>query len=360
MNSLFKKFLFAAAAILIFFVILEGGSRLYNYFQKDSLQSIGREALAFNVEDLSPYVLFRKLPSLEMRADANFYYEFDDEKVTGQKSPGEYRIFIMGGSVAKGYGASAPEKKFHRLLENLLNENRPEHINRTFNVVSAGRLGYVSAQELVLLLMGALDFRPDMVIHLNGFNDIIAVTQYHETPGYPFYFQSMVRAIKSVKAGQVLDRALEQSAFFSNVSKMMKKYKTGPGNFSSENIVRHYTRNMNQVAQILYANHIETYLFLQPTIFDKKSKSPTEQKFIDQRRLQNRQIFLTTYPQLAESLKRISEEHQVHWGDFRGVFDEVPETVFNDSAHFNDVGQKVMARAMYDEIKSTAYSNSIP
>lgn len=360
MNGLIKKIIFAGAAILIFLVILEGASRLYNYFQKDSLQSIGREVLAFNVEDLSPYVLFRKLPSLEMRGDGDFFYEFDDEKVTGQKAPGEYRIFIMGGSVAKGYGASVPEKKFHRLLENLLNENRPPQVKRTYNVVSAGRLGYVSAQELVLLLMGTLDFHPDMVIHLNGFNDIIAVTQYQETPGYPFYFQSMVRAIKSVKIGRVLDSALEQSALLSNVSQMMKKYKPGPGNYSSMNITRHYARNMGQIAQMLRSSGIEAYFFLQPTIYDKKIKSPEEQNFIDQRRIQNRQVLLNTYPLLADSLNRISEEHQVHWSDFRGVFDGVPEKVFNDSAHFNDRGQEVLAKAMYEEIKDTAYANSVP
>ena len=110
-------------------------------------------------------MFFRSLPSLELRPNVTFFFKFNGKIVRAQKDPREYRIFILGGSVAQGYGASSPEKRFYRLLEKKLNGTEPK--NFKFNVISAGRLGYVSAQELVFLMMGVLDFNPNLVVHLN-------------------------------------------------------------------------------------------------------------------------------------------------------------------------------------------------
>ncbi|MFQ5672967.1 MAG: hypothetical protein ACE5G9_07725 [Nitrospinales bacterium] len=350
-----KNILFALAAILLVFAVLEGGSRLYQRFTSDELHSVGRETLAFAVDDLSPYVLFRPLPSLELRPGEKYFFDFDGVTVTAEKPPGEYRIFIMGGSVAKGYGASAPDKKFYRILETLLNENRPEQSRKHFKVISAGRLGYVSAQELILLLMGIFDFHPDMVIHLNGANDIIAVAQRQESPGYPFYFQSLKKALKAVTLERQIDQTLGKSAFLSALGRMFKKYRTSIPDLTATNITRHYTRNMRQTAQFLSANGIETFFILQPVLLYKKEPSPGEQALVNNKTAQSVQIWKTTYPRLAETLKTISGEEKIHWRDFRGAFDTTGETVFTDSVHFNNRGQGILAHALFEAIKTTAY-----
>ena len=358
MKQALKNIFFAVIAIVIFFALLEGGTRLARWFKEDQMQSIGKKTLAFDVDDLNPYVFFRSLPSLELRPDDNYFYKFDEKEITAKKTPEEYRIFVMGGSVARGYGASAPEKKFYHIFERLLNENRPESITRRFNVISAGRLGYVSAQELILLLMGVLDFHPDLVIHLNGFNDVLSFTQYKELPGHPIYFQSLVKALKGVKAGQTVDRVSNRSAFFSEVKKMIQKYKTSSSSNSSINIARHYERNMRHISQILSANQIKGYLILQPLIYDKKNKSQSEEKQIKEIG-STRPILFTSLQMFAESLALIGKEEDIHWGNFRGVFEDFSETVFVDTVHLNDKGQEILARALWKEIKPIVY-NELP
>ncbi|MFQ5716709.1 MAG: SGNH/GDSL hydrolase family protein [Nitrospinales bacterium] len=355
MTKNLKNILFACVAVALAFALLEGGSRLYLWFQEEPLQSAGQETLAFDVDDLTPYVFFKPLPSLELRPHDQYFFEFDGKKVSAQKQPEEYRIFIMGGSVAQGYGASSPEKKFYNILENLLNEKQPNPGKRYFRVISAGRLGYVSAQELIFLLMGVLDFQPDMAVHLNGVNDVLAVGQYQEGPGYPFYFQTLGKALKAAKASQAIDKALDHSAFFSGISQMFDKYKRSAGNLISTNISRHYRRNMTQAAQILNANGVETFFILQPILLYKKTRSPEEEPIAKRMARQSIQLWKTTYPQFAESLKKISEESNIHWEDFRGVFDEVPETLFSDSVHLNDRGQEALAQALFEAIKDAAY-----
>lgn len=358
MKSKLKYSAFALGAIILVLACLEGGARLYRWVKQKQMQNPGKAALAFSVNDLAPYVFYRQLPVLEMRPDDQYSFAFDGQTVNARKSPGEYRIFIMGGSVAQGYGASAPEKKYYRLFENLLNENNPDKGGKNFKVVSAGRLGYVSAQDLIFLLMGTLDFSPDLVIFLNGVNDVMTVTQYNEPPGHPFFFHTLKKAVAAAKLDKELEEALKQSALLTEISAMAKKYKVPVDNdLTSQNIVRHYRRNMTQAAQILNANKVPAILILQPTIHRKKHQSQQEMRFLNRTPWETRNLWETAYPEFAESLKSISQTGKTDWADFRSVFDETAETIFIDSVHFNDMGQEIIAKALFDKTKASVYGN---
>ncbi len=355
--SRIKTFVFSIAAIFGVLLILEFGDRaLKAFFPKDALQRPGSESLAFNSNDLSPYSFFGKLPSLELRPNDNFFFEFDGKKVTAQKAQNEFRIFILGGSVAQGYGASTLDKKYYKILEKKLNDNKPEPIKKKFNVVSAGRLGYVSGQELALLINGVLDFKPDMTIHLNGANDVITVSQYNESPGFPFYFQSLKKALEASKLEKELDQTLGESVFLTDLKNMLKKYKTSSIDLTTKNIVRHYKRNMLASAQILKANGVDAYFFLQPLLQFKSKKSSEENKFIKTSRTQAVKMWGSTYPLMGNSLKETSESTGVKWKDLRNAFDAEEKTVFTDSVHLTDLGQALLAEIIFQEIKTELYN----
>jgi lysophospholipase L1-like esterase len=354
--SRIKIFVFSIVAIVGVLLILEFGDRaLKAFLPKDSLQSPGSESLAFNSNDLSPYSFFGKLPSLELRPNDNFFFKFDGKKVTAQKNQNEFRIFILGGSVAQGYGASTSNKKYYKILEKKLNDNKPEDIKKNFNIISAGRLGYVSGQELALLINGVLDFKPDVTIHLNGANDVIAVSQYHESPGFPFYFQSLKKALEASKLEKELDQSLGESVFLTDLKSMLKKYKTSSIDLTKKNIVRHYKRNMLASAQILKANGVDAYFFLQPLLQFKSKKSSEENKFSKTSRTQAIKMWGSTYPLMGNSLKEISESTGIKWKDLQNAFDAEEKTVFTDSVHLTDLGQALLANIIFEEIKSALY-----
>jgi lysophospholipase L1-like esterase len=354
--SRIKVFIFSIAAIVGVFLFLEFGDRaLKAFLPKDALKSPGSETLAFNTNDLAPYSFFGKLPSLELRPNDDFFFEFNGKKVASQKTQNEIRIFILGGSVAQGYGASTPTKKYYQILENKLNDNKPEHINKTFNIISAGRLGYVSGQELALLINGILDFQPDVTIHLNGANDVMSVSQYNESPGFPFYFQSLKKALEASKLEKELDQTLGESAFLSDLKSMLKKYKTSSFDLTTKNIVRHYKRNMQTTAQILRANGVNAYFFLQPLLQFKSKKSSQENKFFKTSRTQSTQMWKSTYPLMGNSLKEISESTGVNWKDLGNAFNEEEKMVFTDSVHLTDLGQSLLAKTIFEEIKTELY-----
>ena len=354
--SRIKTFIFGFVTILGTFLILEFGSRfLKKLLPGDIFQKPGAQTLAFNTKDLSPFSFFGRLPSLELRPNENFFYEFDDKKVLSQKTKNEFRIFILGGSVAKGYGATTPQKKFYKILEKKLKKHKPLHTIKEFNVVSAGRIGYVSGQELILLINGILDFQPDMVIFLNGANDMIAVSQYHESPGYPFYFQSLKKALEASKLEKRLDQNLRESVFFSDLKKMLKKYKTSSIDLTKKNIIRHYKRNMLTSAQILKVHQIDAYFFLQPLLQFKYNKSLLEKKFIKTLSSQSIMMWQATYPLMSNTLEEIAESTKMKWKDLSKAFDNERQTVFADSVHLTDLGQSILGNIIFKEIRNESY-----
>ena len=345
-----KQISFAIVAIILGLGVLEGVTRLINITQEGPLEKPGAKNLAFRVKDLYPYVFFRKLPSLELRPRKDFFHNFNGKSVKSKKEPGEFRVFLLGGSVARGFGASTPNKSFHHILERILNEHSDKPPRLYYNVISAGRLGYVSAQELIFLQMGILEFKPDFVVHLNGANDILTVTQYKEPPGYPFYHQSLKRAFEAVEIEKTIDKSLGKSAFLTELDMMFKKYKKSAPEVTSQNINRHYRRNMTHSAQLLKANNISGLITLQPLLLEKKQLAGQEISANKRIKPHDRQIWLTTYNKLYTSLEAVSAETGIIWKSFQHAFDEEKEEVFHDTVHLNDHGQQLLAEELLNAI----------
>lgn len=83
--------------------------------------------------------------------------------------PSEFRIVVTGGSVAYGWGASAPEKRFVSVLEKrLLNIFSARQVR----VINAGVPDFEAVDELTLYLHHLRKMQPDMIVMFTGFNDL--------------------------------------------------------------------------------------------------------------------------------------------------------------------------------------------
>ena len=112
---------------------------------------------------MHPFVGYRNLPRQETP-----YFTIDGY---GFRGPGSMegtggnrrgRIMVVGGSTAFGTGLRGDRETFSAQLERLLPGKE---------VINAAVVGYQSGQELVSVLTRLVDFAPEMVIALNGFND---------------------------------------------------------------------------------------------------------------------------------------------------------------------------------------------
>ena len=92
---------------------------------------------------------------------------FRDDEIPLVKSPGEYRVVVIGDSRVFGFGVPQ-EEAFAQQLERRLQEHCPK---RPITVLNAGVPGYTSREALRFVETRAFDLAPDLLIVAVGHND---------------------------------------------------------------------------------------------------------------------------------------------------------------------------------------------
>jgi lysophospholipase L1-like esterase len=112
---------------------------------------------------LHPFALYFNLPEQRAR-----YYSTDGRGLrrNGGERPADptARVVVVGGSAAFGTGLPSDADTFPARLEALLPGS---------DVRNAAVIGHLSGQELAYLVAELVDLRPDLVIALDGWNDLV-------------------------------------------------------------------------------------------------------------------------------------------------------------------------------------------
>jgi lysophospholipase L1-like esterase len=112
---------------------------------------------------MHPFALYFNLPDQRAR-----FYSTDARGLrrNGGERPAHpaVRVVVVGGSAAFGTGLPADADTFPARLEALLDGS---------DVRNAAVIGHLSGQELTYLVTELVDLRPDLVIALDGWNDLV-------------------------------------------------------------------------------------------------------------------------------------------------------------------------------------------
>lgn len=132
----------------------------------------------------SPYSVYEQIPntiSLKSGFRQNNYGFRDEDDTRPQKEPGEYRIFILGGSGALGQGAmqqfiwisGQQEYQSKYTISAFLEEKlRAEFPKVRVEVINAAVSGYKLHQEYSQYMSTLRNLHPDLVILIDGYNDM--------------------------------------------------------------------------------------------------------------------------------------------------------------------------------------------
>lgn len=183
-----KNFVLFLVTVTLFFGVLEGIS--YGV-----LRIMGVNPYHYNyLHMISGYQVFKTTPGSMLWGevkqnpndpptiiDANGF--FSNNPITLQKPKDTFRIVIMGGSAAFGTGQFPPYSKVHPYrkgtlsytlgpagqLEAFLQAKRPD---MKFEVINGSAVDRTLHQSLIYYLETVSRFSPDMVINLDGYNDL--------------------------------------------------------------------------------------------------------------------------------------------------------------------------------------------
>lgn len=178
MKERFRNFLLAVFFSVLSLLAVEWGLGLYEGLKRRDERSdpapyypysfdtsygarIGGEG--YNELAMHPFAVYINLPRQQKR-----FFTTDEQGFRGPRRAGDparsKTIVVVGGSAAFGTGLASDEETFPARLEASLND---------VGVINAAAIGHLSGQELAYLVAELVDLEPDLVVALDGFNDLL-------------------------------------------------------------------------------------------------------------------------------------------------------------------------------------------
>jgi lysophospholipase L1-like esterase len=263
-------------------------------------------------------------------------------------------VWVFGGSTV--YGTGVPDWA-----------TLPSYLSRKLNsagsdctiVSNFGVEGYVSNQELIVLLQQLKTHRPEIVIFYDGINDAGTAEDLNKPPLPYYYFQTIKDRVEGSIRGR-FDFVTGSHAF--RLAAMLGRAVRGKSPSTTQvaerrtkagAVLDNYEENLRLARALGAAYGFETYAFWQPSLYyGRKPLVPFEQNEIS---VSDRSPSIIASYQEAES--RAAEcRCFVFLGD---LFDSVKEPLYLDVAHLGPRGNELAAQAIAKDIQDQLLTSTV-
>jgi hypothetical protein len=281
------------------------------------------------------------------------------------RKPGDvYRIIVSGGSTVAGWGATSNTKTWPAVLERLLNERREEFANKNVEVINAGVFGYNITQEFIRFSTELIYMQPDMLIVFDGINENWTFKGMPKDYGVKGYHrQTMAHLMgKNTDYSGILPytrRFLAENTGRASPYQDDKKslfYRSNEAKFHSYDL---FISRVRQFSAICREFQIKFAFVLQP-IMGAGSKPFSEEEVSLQQNWYGNDFYKFSfesytkrlkhfYPPVMKYLQTVAEDtDDIRYFDMTNAFDSIPERIYADPRHYNDFGQKILAKKIGD------------
>jgi len=292
---------------------MECAARLYLYFARDS-STVGlaerRVYLSYQ-----PFVMFgddwgkRLAPEKYFKKDA-------------------YRILLLGGSTAENFPGKILEKAFRKRFP-----------NRNFTVVNAAYGGYNARQALILTAIWAPDLEPDMIISLDGANDLIHRIRMEDAGS--FYLHSVYKQALTRPFLSPVVHLLRCSQLMHGITRLKGRMFIDSVD-SYTDAIPVYISAQHSINLLAKGMGAERVIVLQPFMAFKDPMSEAEQNFTHYKYRESTMMQL--YDLLDKELEILAEDDDLLYIDGRRALDGLEETIFSDDVHFvSERGYSILA-----------------
>jgi lysophospholipase L1-like esterase len=261
---------------------------------------------------------------------------FRDERESYLTKPDRtIRVFITGGSLAWGTGASQKQTISYR-LEQLLNARLSPVTGFHYEIVNAAFPAWSTTQEKLLIQQFLLDLHPDLVIMLSGNNDVHWSLNGSDIRWFFSY------------ADQTYVHLLNELYRSSGHPEWIYVPPTYPRLDCA--ILSSFTlRNVEEAASALDRAKARLIFALQPNIVSTpKALTEHEQRILQK---QDKPYWDACYQSMRDRLGQ-SAAHNYRLLDLSRSFGELDHAteLFIDSAHVADMGNRLIAEALANQI----------
>jgi lysophospholipase L1-like esterase len=297
-------------------------------------------------------------------------------EVAREKPTGTFRVFLMGGSTAYGlgglwthiqrdYAVIRNEDTIDAILERRLASAFP---GKRIEVINAAITSTWTHQSLIYLYQSVLNYQPDMVLFLDGFNDFYFTDSGHDQfASYPYVRSSMViegeptlYALATMN-GWWAFRKFALVHVMGRVAREVKLLLSRRGERSPMDSQREFAglqqvfpRSAGKVHErigvLLQHEAVQAVFMLQPQLLlerDRTTMTPIERRLFEfdaqsYRPNYERFVQLAT-PWLAEQERQMAQRVGATFIDLTSAFKNVPGQVYTDYCHLTPHGNDVVA-----------------
>ena len=223
---------------------MEISARVYIYI-KYNTQHAGLEMRKMHL-NYEPYVMYGKK-----------WKEVFNKYIT-QKNENNLNVLLLGGSTAENF----PIK--------ILEDSLTNHLGNKVDVYSGAMGGYISSQELVILTRYGFRLKPDIIINLNGSNDITQSLRQDNKPGTFFLNSTYEIFIKKPFLAPIV-KLLQYSQLYNGLVRLSER----SIKFDSKNYVEFINVYIDNIINMnLFSKAIgsEYFNFIQPNVIFKLKK----------------------------------------------------------------------------------------
>jgi hypothetical protein len=266
---------------------------------------------------------------------------------------GKPRIVVLGGSAAFGNGLPSDEVTFPWLLGRRLTD---------FHVLNAGVGGFLSGQELALMVHRLDEFRPVAYLLFDGWNELfdqdLAIRRAPHLFGFNNQFFEMQNRLHAyhVMAGEPDVRVSDPAALPSPSSDEETYLRT---------LRTAYVTNISRMHSFAAARGARFLVVFQPELGNKRFRTDQEQmnlealntayKYLDRK-------FPAKYAAMIREAKSYCQTAGIQYLDIQQEPELVDQrqTLFYDAVHLNEPGQKIVTGILERRLRSLLQDAGAP
>lgn len=282
-------------------------------------------------------------------------YGFRHGPLTVPKPKGTFRIFMLGGSTVEGQFNAYWTISYY--LEKDLRKVLPKA-----EVINAGVAGFGSDNELMLLKNVVLKLEPDMVIVLDGRNDLLYSMQPETSPYHSFsrILDKLVNHATVFSLTDYLGRFMARKSYFCMLLWRKLNLRGLQPHFVNLDVKKqwfhNYISNLILMKTLLEINHVYGILAFQPTFACCKDHLSPYESSIEEyfTKTQSADLFRHIGPvwkEAGQAVSAVASSDKVKIYDLACVFKDVKPTIYLDWIHYTPYGDEILAQKIMSIIQ---------
>ncbi len=355
---------------------ISDNTQMKNFFPKNYQEHldcfISWESAIFNYDLTIGYRLFNSENKLSKKLFKINSLGFRSEEFE-EKKDNDLVVLFSGGSTAFGCGASADDKTITEQFKKKLTNLFPSKNVKVYNL---SQINNYQTQEIIIYIFFLKKLKPDIVISINGWNELIrnnfisdnAIKKYNVFNIVELEGWEPARVTKNKKknflnhlylyledySALVRGMNLVSSEQFIKRQKLLKLYR----NFDDSIIAGSelYVKNFEIFNNLSKSFNFEYFIFLQPYITLKENLTEEEKKLIfyykNHNKLFKDEDFIQKLYDTGNIYKKLfSEAVNKNYNnifDFSSLFSKNNENIYCSTVHLNDTGQDIFAKKILE------------